>query len=493
MRNTTNIRSRCLGVAITALLACMCGLLPVIISTNLGLEFAALIGAMVLAVVIAVTVDVKRTGDLCSPLCLSGLFYLLAFAAGPVFFWFNPDFGQNSLRTLPFDHPALVMATGLCLLAWLGLAAGYFIRPFAFCQVPALKLERWSSPTIYTLFIMYGVGWVARLARIGRGEYFHGSVPAAMVPTTGSTLGQVLLILAVLPSIVVAYFGVIGTHSRSKWWLRGYRVGLGVEILYYVPSGGRSYVVTIAVLALIVAYYTKGRLPIRAIIVTGVLLLFVLFPLIHLYRESGTQAGFTSNAGRNLERSAAALAGQDVQQTLLYGVGATFSRFSDIFVPAALVYQGRQVYAIAPGETLVWAITNMIPKAVWPGKPSTGTFAGEFAQSIRIVPSKATSVATTQPGELFFNFGTVGVLVGMFFVGGVYREFGEWLRERARRPMVLALYATVAYSIIDSQETIIAQGLTGLLRTTAVLAFILWATQQFALLRHRSPVLPQGS
>ncbi len=427
-----------------------------------------------------------------SPLGLSGLFYLLAFVGGPIFFWFNPNFGQESPRILPFDHGALATATGLCLIAWVGLAVGYIVRPLSLFRIPPLRLEGWADPSVFMLVLLYGGGWLARLARLSRGEYFHGNVPIATIPTTGSSTGQLLLILAILPSVVIAYVGVIGTHRAAKSWLWVYRIGLGLEVLYYLPSGGRSFVVTIAVLALVVRFYAKGRLPIRMIVVTVLLLLFVLFPLVHLYRGAGREAGFTVNAAGNLQQSATTFAGQGLQQTLLYGVGSTFSRFSDIFVPAALIYRGRRAYPIDEGETILWSVTNLVPKAVWPNKPNTGTFAGSFAYSIGLVASKRTSVSTTQPGELYLNFGTLGVLIGMFFVGSVYREFGEWLRERRHQPMVLALYAASAYGMIGSHETIIAQGMTGLLRTAIVLALILWAAQLLAPHRYRSPALSQA-
>jgi hypothetical protein len=470
--------SRPVGIAIIILLACLCGIVPIVVSASLSLEFAALIVGLAIAVVAAVRIDLRRGGDLFSPLGLSGAFYLLAFVGGPIFFWFNPNFGQQSRVLLPFGHQALTVATALCLLGWIGFSIGYLLRPFSFLRIPALRLD--GSPAISNtaLIVLYALGWVARVGSITRGQYFHGSAAGIVAPTTGSTLNQVLFILHFLPSISVAYAGVMAATTHQRKWRRLYGAGLVVDVAYYLPSGSRSDVVTVALLALAVAYYARGRFPIRMLTISAVLLLFVLFPLIHLYRGSGGTSGFTTNTSGNLQQSAQTYTGAGLSRALLYGVGSTFSRFSDIFVPAALVEQGRAIYPVAPGHTLVWTLSSQIPHALWPSKPSVGNFSGEFAHAIGLVYSSSTSVSTTQIGEMYLNFGTIGVFVGMLFVGGVYRELGEWLRERKRNPMVLALYAALAYSILGSHETIVAGGLMGAIRTALVLSVILWIAMQ---------------
>lgn len=454
------------------------GLLPTAIAHEVGLQFFVLLAALAGSVVAAVRIDTRQRGDLVSPLALCGVFYALAFVGGTTFFWFNPNFGQDSPVSLPFGHSALVVATALALLGWIGLATGYLIRPFAFLRIPALKLDASPVARHRALAALYVVGWVCRLIQLALGLYFHGSGPGVFVPTGGSTSLQVLSILAIFPSIAVAYAGVNALETGERKWRWLYWIGLAIDVAYYIPSGSRGQVVTIAVLALSVAYYIRGRLPLRLIAISIALLMFILFPVIHLYRDSGGKAGFAANTAGNLQHSIETYTGQTPTQTIFYGFGATFVRFSQIWVAAALVEQGRSAYPIAPGTTLVWTVTNFVPHGLWPDKPSVGTFSGDLAYTIGLTNSRDTSVSTTQFAEMYLNFGTIGVLVGMIFIGGIYRELGEWLRERKRRPIVLAIYAAFAYQILTTGETIVAGGLVGPIRAMVVLSVLMWVTMR---------------
>jgi hypothetical protein len=76
-------------------------------------------------------------------------------------------------------------------------------------------------------------------------------------------------------------------------------------------------------------------------------------------------------------------------------------------------------------------------------------------------------VAISQPGELYINFGVAGTLL-MALVGAVYRGVGDYLAARGDDAVALAIYAGIAWPIVSSQETILASGMTGMLKTLVV-------------------------
>jgi hypothetical protein len=60
-----------------------------------------------------------------------------------------------------------------------------------------------------------------------------------------------------------------------------------------------------------------------------------------------------------------------------------------------------------------------VPRVWWPNKPyPTG---GTISRMWFNDPDPNTSMAPTAPGELYANFGIMGVIVGLFFVGKVVR------------------------------------------------------------------------
>ncbi len=465
------------GVALAVAGSIALGLLPVLVSTGVGPQFVAMLLALTSFVVLAVYADVRRRGDLLSPLALSGAFYLLAYVAGSVFYWFNPRLGQEVPFVLPFGHEALMATVGLATLGWLGLAGGYFVRPFAFLGIKPLKLDASREVRLRSLIIFYVVGWIARLADVAAGQYFHGGKD--FESTSGSTTSQLLHVVSILPAVVVAYVGISALLTRDRRLLTLYWVGLALDVAFYLPSGGRGQVASVVFLALSVLYYVRHRVPLKALVTAAALLIFVVFPIIHLYRGSGGQEGFTRTPVANLKRSTAEYTGNGAGATIFYGLGATFSRFSQVLIPASLVEQDGNTFSVEPGSTLIWAASNFIPGAVWQNKPKVGNFAAESSYAMGLTSERTTSIATTQIGEMFLNFGVIGVAVGMFFVGAVYRELSEWLRERRRRPMVLALYASMAYGLLGTGESIVAVGLVGSIRTLLALAFFVWITSRF--------------
>ncbi len=78
---------------------------------------------------------------------------------------------------------------------------------------------------------------------------------------------------------------------------------------------------------------------------------------------------------------------------------------------------GLQPYA--SGATLFDAFLSLIPRAIWPDKPSFGGGGGIVSKYTGIRFAKNTSVGVGQVLEFYLNFGTLGVIGGFFIFGWV--------------------------------------------------------------------------
>jgi hypothetical protein len=472
--------TRILSCGALVVLSALTGVLASLLDGSTGVQYACACTILAVAVVVTVWLDWRRTGDVMSVIALVGLFYLLAYVAGSIFLWFNPSFGVTVPVKQPFTHHGLMRAEWLCVLAWIGFAVGYRLRIFGFVGIPRLKLQCGNPPIQGRAMLwLYSVGWIARVAGIPRGLYFHNLPSTNIIGTVpiSSTTNQILYTLAFLPLVSVAYLGV-RAHSDQRF-RSYYRLGLIVELAWAVSSGGRGNVVNTLLLALAVQYYTAGRFPLKPTLLAMLFTLFFVFPVLALYRDTSQKThGYQVS---NLSAGVSTYTSTGLGNVLLSGIGSTLGRFNDIIIPAALEDRGRNAYPISDGATLGWAVVNFIPHALDPGKPIVNNLQNALSYELRVTPVKNNYEAITQVAEMYWDFGTLGAAIAFLFVGSLYRELNEWtiLRRSGRNPAVLALYAALAYFMMQTDETLIADQLDGFIRTVVVLSLLMWVTTRF--------------
>jgi hypothetical protein len=109
------------------------------------------------------------------------------------------------------------------------------------------------------------------------------------------------------------------------------------------------------------------------------------------------------------------------------------------------------------GETMQYASYAFIPRLLWPDKPTVtrGTW---FSTRLGLFESEAeatTSIGMTAVGELYWNFGTLGVIIGMFaigcFLGILWHMAGA---DPRGKPIHMLLYVTIMISMTDMPEAV---------------------------------------
>lgn len=109
------------------------------------------------------------------------------------------------------------------------------------------------------------------------------------------------------------------------------------------------------------------------------------------------------------------------------------------------------------GATMRYAAYAFIPRAVWPDKP-TVTRGGWFAAYLgfaRRAEDSTVSLGMTATGELYWNFGVLGVCLGMFvfgsMIGGLWRLAGV---DPSHRPLHMFLYLVLLFRIVNRSEAV---------------------------------------
>lgn len=453
------------------------------------LNFAAAI-AVLCGSAVAVLIRLARREDLFSPLGLVALFYLVAIVGGGLYYWREAGQGGGVVAGAYFRKD-LATAVALATAGWLFFLVGYqanLLRSVG-RLVPDLSRVLRPGPGWGGLLALLAVGWGARLVSVIEGRYFHVSLPGEEIAATESS--TLVGLVDGLPLLAVAVIGAQAALRRplprSKRRLVLFWMLLLVELGWSVPTGERAAIVAVVFVPLVVGYYGRTRrsgFGVAAVAACGFVIF--IFPLLDEYRN--VSGFYQRDVTGSLSSAVHTVTERDVEDAVEAQFDAVFTRFSDVTAIAAIVYGGREGIGRSQGQTLLWSIEALVPRALYPSKEDPSLFGHEFGAKYGFTdPGARTAIAISQVGELYLSFGLIGVLAGSLFVGSAYRLLGEFLRGRRSDPSTLALAAVVAWPIIHAQEMILAVGFAGLLKQIVVYAIAMRLTTRRGPMRWRRP------
>jgi len=179
-------------------------------------------------------------------------------------------------------------------------------------------------------------------------------------------------------------------------------------------------------------------------------------PIVALSRNRGT-AGST-NIVRNLYDACQQWSGQGGIRGDAVPLGQmlseSFGRLFDAH-PVAIIVQDVQLSGYLNGESLGYVGYAFVPRLIWRDKPmvSRGRWMTVRLGWAKDEESATTSTGITMAGELYWNFGMLGVAAGMFFIG--------WLDGRllwcmvgnkpALQPLNMTIYLVAMFTIIGPE------------------------------------------
>jgi hypothetical protein len=412
----------------------------------------------------AVVVSARFYGDPAGPLGLVGMFYFCAFAGGGLYYWIH----RTSVVGGTFSEDSLGAALTLAALGLGSLMIGYasnLFRP-VLGFLPRVRADRGEHAFFAAAIVVFAVGWIARVWMVETGRFFHTAIDSGTTGSSWFTAVASRLPLLTFAMVTIYGYSTIGRRRRRLKILAGF-LAL-TEVAWALPSGTRADVVGVVVTYILASYYGRARIP-RALLIAGAAtLIFFVLPFGSAYR--GDNVTYIHDPAHSFVSGALSVVQRSPGEIVRTGADATFKRFSDAQSVAAIVERGRKPIAGSSTKTLRWSAEAFVPRALLPTKDDPGLVGSRFAEAYGFSQggTSLTSVAVTQVGELFLNFGVFGVAIGMVLVGSCYRLIGEYFNHRRHDPVAGAIYAAAAWPLIVGQETIIAGGLIGNVKQIAL-------------------------
>jgi hypothetical protein len=346
--------------------------------------------------------------------------------------WIGPQTGPTA-EILP---SSVLRALWMIALAMTMLTIGYCAGPSRFAVVhvrrATVMLSRRFTDEVRgpaVPWVLFGVGLVAQFgyaALTGSLGYVGTNATDA---TNASGYSQLFALGGECVPLAVAAAAIRARCVRTP----SSRVTLALLFTGAVAAGaaaGGKTSFVVAVIAAIAPYsVSRRRLPAGAIAAAIAFFLLVVIPFNQAYRTSAR--GPVTLSTSQAIATAPAIAGQVLASDLnLAAIGQSADylavRVRTIDSPAIILQRTpSQIPYSSPALLLVSPVVDLIPRALWPGKPIL-TLGWQMSQEYYQLPAHIFTASNITPeGDLFRHGGWLVLAAGMFLVGSGIRVLDE--------------------------------------------------------------------
>lgn len=368
--------------------------------------------------------------------------YAVYFGLPPLtaYFWFyERGTGLNDLASV---HPRDIINGQLAaLLGFVSLVVAYALPVGRFLSHLLPRPQRdWShGATLVVAIVMIPVGWLV---------FMSGQLRLIPERAGSGVLG--VLATAVFYGFALLTLAYLRFRSRPALLLMALLLPPTMAFTWFTGIK-RFFLAPLIVIALTHILVTR-RVQMKWV-AGGLLTIVLIYPMAQFYRDV-VQRGFSMRAMEVLEDPgrAASLMSEylghfSLGMYLEEGAYATSKRLSALGIFCVIVRDTPDRVPYQGGWTLSLIPMSYVPRILWPGKPKLAI--GQWVTDNYGAGSAGvhSSTGPSWLGELFFNFGYPGLVVGMMIFGVYFRLLHESLLSgQSTIPALLAgvsiLFAT---------------------------------------------------
>jgi hypothetical protein len=410
----------------------------------LGVLGAPIAVTLALATIPSVISTLRRRLDPFEPILLLGIFYGIGFPISALL-WMQYGAAFDSSGSAPFFPKALMLAAA-AMTAWY---SGYYLpHPRWTPRLGGTSTKEWNLRKLgAAACLLIAGGWTGHLLRILKGGYLHSSCSTIGATWSTTVAWLELLLLAGMGISIGIYIQLNMEGLPARGWGTLCAAAILAEVLYALPTGWRTGLMSLFLVVLATVAYTRGRFPWTTMTILALLAIFGIFPLADIYRQqihsilqhqqASTCATSISTILEAFKRirfptPGAGIApphrapssggnplGVAISKVFKLGLGVTAERLNMLAIVAPIVRWTPSKYPFLMGKTLVETLISFLPPRFLLPKPEIHVGGNAFAHQFQLIgpTDNLTSVGLTRVGELYLNFGTLGVIAGMTVEG----------------------------------------------------------------------------
>ncbi len=408
--------------------------------------------------------------DLFEPIHLVGVINFLYFGMGSIWTLADPEhvaFDQHAVEYVPITLFFAVLGHG-------ALLVGYYGPWFA------PRTTRPSRERIRSTMFLLAPGLIGLLGYASFASLKRVMAVTGRFSIISSSLSQ-------LSTLFLFAWALAWLLFLSKRRLRGLKLVLfgvfvpGILPIIYGTMNDKSLTLSFMGIPIIAMWYGRRKIPWRTLLVVGMVAVFVVFPVYNTVRTFDPNM---SNSQR-LTLTYQSMSSWNSESYMDRSVGSFKSRLALINAMTVVVRDTGRWVPYGMGESIFLpTLTFLIPRVIWPDKPLF-VHGRTFGEKFRLIHplDKRTHIASTIPGELYWNFDVPGVIIGMALWGlmlrWIYRRYGE---GAGLDPIRRATFIVLLVSIAHMCEGHIAGHVNGLIRLLILLEAYRWFGRRTELL-----------
>ena len=411
--------------------------------------------------IIPIILLIKEKGlKIYNPALLLSFIYFLEYGIPVLIIMYDPAYVREQLYYFTFES----MDKGLtfCVWAFLLFLLGYYLPVYSkpFGRIIVFILSKTPNVNNFAFNIKYMpkvlitiliLGWISRFVVIRMGLYYHATVEnVPLVDLSGYKLiAQYISIGFMMPvaALMLSFIEWLKTNKKKYLFLT--LLLLIIEIIFAVPSGSKERVFfPIAVLLFI--YSFKSKFPLLPILLSISFFVIFVFPFIGIYRNIYLSGNIIEDL-QNTYSVYKELFSNFNFSIIINVLRAIFAdRLNNLSVVGIIVGNTPQIWDFKYGYSYFMLFIAMIPRIIWPDKPSISFYANDFGRNYGFISpyDYSTSIDMTWIGEMFINFGWYGMFVG-FLYGFLYQTiYSYFLRRGKLTNLSILLYTLSLYYMI---------------------------------------------
>jgi hypothetical protein len=278
------------------------------------------------------------------------------------------------------------------------------------------RARDWPMP----LIVIAGVAFWS----LGTLSDWYWQIYYSNTPTLDAKDGNLLLALVMarmlqpLGTIMVGY-ALVQTRSRPLILLAIAVVALQAVVGFI--GNAKEIAMRPIIIFGVAALLVRGRMP-KGWALAAVAFVVLAFPIFQAYRAEviGLRGISRSNAAADIVNSFKLALGakEKVQKQINenYKIPSFLERTALKPTMEMLIAQTGRTAEFQNGYTLSLYFTGFVPRFLWPDKPDSSV--GKLVNSeFQVSENPDTYISATHIGELYWNYGWPGIVVGMFLLG----------------------------------------------------------------------------
>jgi hypothetical protein len=334
------------------------------------------------------------------------------------------------------------------------LLLGYysFIPKIAYKLLPKLRLLKFSlqeKSMIKKTHLIATIGIVAQLIMWSHDlGFFIPPVEGAYLPFKSALflLSKFSLFAYALYSIALFSSPRI-VKSVLTFWSIQLTLIVGGAFLF----GWKGSIVLVFAIPIIAYHYLRQRLCIRRLLliatIGSLVLIFVFFPSITYYRVIVGEMGKPGSVGELLSHMGIVydtLREYSWSEFLQASLAPFMNRIHGIDSLSMILRSTPNIVSYQMGVWYGHLFTVWIPRVVWEEKPILDVGRWFAINFFNQPPCSPSAIVITNIGDFYVNFGILGVMIGMFFLGIVYKTLYLYFIHYGKGSMI----ATFIYIFI---------------------------------------------